>query len=377
MDGHIFISYSHKDEEFVLRLARHLEERNLSVWIDRGDIHAGAEWQHTIAQAVEDCLAFLLVISPDSVDSNYVAQELSLAKAHEIPIFPLLYRKTKIPEYLETDLFAFQFIDFGKGGYQDNFTDLLTGLEASDVSITDAPELSPEEQAERRLELLGAPEKVEWSTVFKRIPGWAIAWAIGWTIYWLILLVVLTATNSSGEGFTYNDLAFPIGGFFGGLIGGFWAGLVTMLVLRHHASSIKWKHMRSSIRIWGLLGPIGTIIAAGLAVSLVPDLLEELSSTNYDCSALSFGDCIGSMFANVIADSVVALFLIVILVLGYTLITIFALGIFSGWFAVRHIRRLEPGILGKQSIRVILGWGSGALVAFIGSFMAMSLLFPD
>jgi len=372
MDGRVFISYSHQDEEFVLRLARMLEERGVSVWVDRGDIHAGAEWQHTIAQAVENSLAFLLVISPDSVESDYVAQEYSLAQAHDKPIVPLLYRKTKIPEYLETNLSAFQFIDFGKGGYQDNFTDLLTGLVSAGVPVSDAVELSPEEQAERRLELLGVPDKVQWSVVFKRVPGWAFAWALGWVVYWLILPLILMAIGSASEDVMDAYLAFPIGGFFGGLIGGLWAGLVSMLALRHHASSIEWKHMRSSIRIWGLLGPVGTIIAGGLASALF-----EFTSTNTDCSGLSFGDCMGATFGQIFADAIGALVGLVIMVIGYALITIFGIGSISGWFAVRHIRRLEPGILGKQSIWVILGWGSGALVAFLGSLISMAVLFPD
>ena len=58
----------------------------------------------------------------------------------------------------------------------------------------------------------------------------------------------------------------PIGGFVGGLIGGFLAGLITMIALRHNAANISWKHMKSSIRIWGLVGPIGTIVAFGLVL---------------------------------------------------------------------------------------------------------------
>ncbi|MBN1666080.1 MAG: toll/interleukin-1 receptor domain-containing protein, partial [Anaerolineales bacterium] len=91
MSDRIFISYGHEDEEFVLRLARDLEGRGAQVWIDRGDLHPGVEWQRSIANAIANCQAFLLVVSKDSLASTYVNQEMALAEAHQKTIFPLIY----------------------------------------------------------------------------------------------------------------------------------------------------------------------------------------------------------------------------------------------------------------------------------------------
>jgi hypothetical protein len=41
---------------------------------------------------------------------------------------------------------------------------------------------------------------------------------------------------------------------------------------------------------------------------------------------------------------------------------------------VRHIRRLEPGILGRQAIWVVLGWGAGAVVAVMASIVVFSVI---
>lgn len=369
MPNHVFISYSHQDEEFVLRLARQLEERGAEVWIDRGDIHAGAEWQRKIAQAVENCAAFLFVVSQNSVDSTYVAQEFALAKAHQKPVFPLIYRKTKIPDPLQEQLFNSQFIDFRTGSYQDNFTDILTGLLAVDIPLSDAPELSLEEQAERRRELLGAKRNVAWGDVFKRVPGWAFAWGLGWAIFWVVLPLLLLVTGSASEEITNAFLLYPFGGFVGGLVGGVWAGGITMLVLRHHAVSIAWKHMKAAIRIWGLVGPLGTVASALLAVALF-----TFTPRSVDCSQLSTVDCftesMGMAFGNAIGAAIGMMFAI----LFYTFFLLLILGGFAGWLAVRHIRRLEPGILGKQAIWVILGWASGAILAVMASAMVFSLL---
>jgi uncharacterized membrane protein YeaQ/YmgE (transglycosylase-associated protein family) len=40
----------------------------------------------------------------------------------------------------------------------------------------------------------------------------------------------------------------------------------------------------------------------------------------------------------------------------YSLIAFLMIGTVAGWLAVRHIRRLEPGILGRQAIWVIISY---------------------
>ena len=367
----VFISYSHQDDEFVLRLARELETRGVKVWIDRGDIHAGAQWRAAIHQAIEEAQAFFLVISPDALRSEYVSEEFALAEQLHKPIFPLIYRKTKIEPALQERLFGYQFVDFRQGGYRDKFTDLLTGLKALGLVASDAPELSEEELQARRLELLGAPDKTRWKEVFQRVPGWAFSWGIGWAFYWLLLPLILAVLGASG-GDALTDLwAFPVGGFVGGLGGGLWAGLATMLALRHHADSIAWKHMRAAVRIWGLVGPLGTIIAGWLA-----GIFFQFSGTQADCTGLAFGDCLNASLGQLFADVISAIFLLVLLILLYVLGAVFGIGCVSGWLAVRHIRRLEPGILGKQAVWVVLGWGSGAVGAFLLSVLTMAWVLP-
>ena len=41
---------------------------------------------------------------------------------------------------------------------------------------------------------------------------------------------------------------------------------------------------------------------------------------------------------------------VVLIILFYVLVALFLLGAVAGWFAVRHIRHLEPGILGRQRV---------------------------
>ncbi|MBN1667280.1 MAG: hypothetical protein JW862_09325, partial [Anaerolineales bacterium] len=208
--------------------------------------------------------------------------------------------------------------------------------------------------------------RVRWGQVLRRIPGWALAWGLGWAIFWL---VVPLAMSLLGEAELDNLLLYPIGGLLGGLFGGLFAGAITMFMLRQHAISIGWKHMRSSITIWGLVGPLGALVAGGLAV-----LLFQSISTQVDCAGMSIGECFGASLGQAFADALANVIGLIISILFYASAAIFGIGLVAGWLAVRHIRRLEPGILGRQAIWVILSWGSGAFVAALASAFVMGIL---
>jgi len=354
----IFISYSRRDQEFVFKLANDLEARGGRVWLDQADIRGGTQWRQSIVNGIEQAGAFLLLISPDAMESEYVNIELDIAEEKGKPIFPLIYRRTTIPENLS----RFQFGDFTKGGYQKNLTDLLAGLSAQGVDFQSAPELSSEEQASRRRELMGAPVKVRWGTVLKKIPGWAFAWGLGWGIFWIVFAILMAFSDDSSGGI----FLLPVGGFVGGLIGGFLAGLVTMIALRHNAANISWKHMKSSIRIWGLVGPIGTALAFGLVILIVDVVeVEPQESSN-------IVEGIAGVFVAGLASGIATVLLMAIAFMFYALIAFALIGAVAGWFAVRHIRRLEPGILGRQAIWVVIGWAISAPLAAILSLIVVA-----
>ncbi len=82
MSAKIFISYSRKDQEFVDQLVADLEAHGVGVWVDRGDIVAGAAWRQQIVEGIKNCPVFLLVLSPNSIESGNVNRELTLAERY-------------------------------------------------------------------------------------------------------------------------------------------------------------------------------------------------------------------------------------------------------------------------------------------------------
>ncbi len=70
MPDYVFISYARDDNDFVLKLTSDLAQRGVSVWLDTGSIRAGEAWRGSIVEAIENCTAFLIVLSPKSVASS-------------------------------------------------------------------------------------------------------------------------------------------------------------------------------------------------------------------------------------------------------------------------------------------------------------------
>jgi len=87
--GHIFISYSHKDKSYVHKLQETLQNEGFDAWID-DRIDYGDEWLKVIQKHLDECDAFIVVMSTNSSESDMVQNEVTRAREKKRPIFPLL-----------------------------------------------------------------------------------------------------------------------------------------------------------------------------------------------------------------------------------------------------------------------------------------------
>jgi hypothetical protein len=373
MAAQVFISYSHEDHEFVSRLALDLEDRGADVWIDRMDLHAGTEWRERISQGVKDCTVFVPVVSPESLQSEWASRELDMAIEYDKPVLPLLYRPARLPERLS----RYQYINFRRGSYEQNLADLVAQLARHGVAFR---AVGPDEIARRdRERLLGTPPPTRWGMVLRKIPGWALAWAIGWLVVWTVVFFVLVLIQgSSGSSDSIGIRQLPlvsVSGSAGGFAGGLVAGLFTMLALRHNAPSVGWKHQSLAIRVWAVGGTIAFAVFIGIVWLF---LNRDVQSTSVDCSGLNLGECFQASVGQAVGDVIgqVCLGLLIGILIGFmsSVGVVLIIGLVAGAVAVRRIRRLEPGILGRQAAWVVVGWGLGAVVAVIAGFGVLALL---
>jgi len=94
--SHVFISYSHSDTVYAHRLAAELESQGFAIWIDER-IETGDRWFRTITKAILACDAFVVVMTPEAEDSEWVEKEVLLAQRERKPIFPLLFQGKEFP----------------------------------------------------------------------------------------------------------------------------------------------------------------------------------------------------------------------------------------------------------------------------------------
>jgi len=108
MSDRVFICYARDDQDFVIQLATNLKARGVPVWLDQWDIPAGADWDRAIDNAICECAKFIIVLSPQAVDSSEVRGELRTAMDEKRPIIPVIRSQCRVPRQLRT----IQYVDF-------------------------------------------------------------------------------------------------------------------------------------------------------------------------------------------------------------------------------------------------------------------------
>lgn len=135
----IFLSHSHADKPFVRRLASDLQRAGARVWLDKAEIKLGDSLIQKIQQGIDEMDYLAVVLSPDSVASNWVQREVEIALNDEIAgrrvkVLPLLCQSCELPGFLRGKLYA----DFTSADRYQQGLDLILdrlGLAAGSASI--------------------------------------------------------------------------------------------------------------------------------------------------------------------------------------------------------------------------------------------------
>ncbi|EOX4928784.1 toll/interleukin-1 receptor domain-containing protein [Vibrio alginolyticus] len=107
----VFISYSHSDEEFVNKFAAHLVKHNTHVWVDTWNLSIGDSILSKVQEAIEESSALILVLSKQSVESEWCKKELNSALMRELDekrviVLPILLEDCNIPLFLREKMYA-------------------------------------------------------------------------------------------------------------------------------------------------------------------------------------------------------------------------------------------------------------------------------
>lgn len=130
MSPSIFLSHSHQDRESVRELASDLACRGVRVWYYEAEIKVGESLMEKIGAAIQEMNFLGVVLTKNSVCSDWVRLELEIAIAKAMNeksfiILPLLFENCQIPLFLSGRKYA----DFR------NVSEYYTGLDQVLISL--------------------------------------------------------------------------------------------------------------------------------------------------------------------------------------------------------------------------------------------------
>ena len=82
IDAYVFISYSTKNLDIAESIKTELEKNEISCWMAPYSIPSGSDYSVEIFDAIANCKVFVLILSEQSMKSQYVPKELDLAIAN-------------------------------------------------------------------------------------------------------------------------------------------------------------------------------------------------------------------------------------------------------------------------------------------------------
>jgi adenylate cyclase len=147
----IFISYSRTDSAQAEQLAELLTSAGLSCWIDRQGIDLATSWSREIVQAINECKAFIVLLSPASIVSNNVVKEISLASEKRKKILPLDLEPVALTEDFEYQLAGLQ------RSPMTNIDAIIRALGKLGLEATQAPILKLVKETDTRKSLMILP----------------------------------------------------------------------------------------------------------------------------------------------------------------------------------------------------------------------------
>ena len=109
--SNVFMSHSSDDKPIVRRLAGRIKDAGHTVWLDEEQLHIGDSLVDGLGESVTTADFVVVALSPSSVASPWVRQELNAALADQIErsqtkVLPVVVGPCEIPPLLRDRIYA-------------------------------------------------------------------------------------------------------------------------------------------------------------------------------------------------------------------------------------------------------------------------------
>jgi hypothetical protein len=134
----VFLSHTSKDKPFARRIASSLTAKGIAVWIDEAEMFPGDSLIGKIEQGITTVDYLAVILSTNSVTSEWVLREVRTALHREISgkkviVVPLLLEDCQVPPFLRDKIYA----DFrNKRGYDAAVAKVIERFQRDDEQAT-------------------------------------------------------------------------------------------------------------------------------------------------------------------------------------------------------------------------------------------------
>lgn len=91
---HVFISYADGDRQYISNLIIELKRLGISLWSNQ-DLLIGEDKMVRVQEQIQNCKAFIVLVSPHSISSKEIAKEVQVAERNKKIVAPILYGDLK------------------------------------------------------------------------------------------------------------------------------------------------------------------------------------------------------------------------------------------------------------------------------------------
>ncbi len=122
----LFVSHSSQDNDWCRPFVAALTtaDPSLDVWYDEHGLSGGSAWVQTLQQELQARDVVVLILTPDSLASQWVQEEMQLALATRRTILPVMHKPSNLSGFLLTR----QWVDVVDLAPEDAARKVLTAL---------------------------------------------------------------------------------------------------------------------------------------------------------------------------------------------------------------------------------------------------------
>lgn len=133
-----FISYSHDDADKVYPILKQLNIDGYRLWYDR-HIESGRKWPETIAEWLmhDNCVKFIIFISQKSLESEYVQDEVYVAREHKKSCLVVYLEAVEMTPAMKLQLGRWQSINWYENDKEVFLQLLMKGIPANTIELSE------------------------------------------------------------------------------------------------------------------------------------------------------------------------------------------------------------------------------------------------